>query len=274
LAEPAETTILIDDDICGFDLSATHERVAFLARSGDAAIVGAQIGGLSEQDTVTRMDEALSRLVQPFVNLTDLKSLFRVNGRTATSTDDCKYVSAGYLAFRLALEQIFAFPPGYNEDWLWCLLQSRNPKVRIEESSLRVLHDPPFVLKPTHADLRFELLGDFILECLQLHKTVADSSIEFNLNHLSQQIPLPSFMPLARVSKLLDQIESRSSNSHVRCLEEFGIGQMREMLESGELTIDGAAVLQMWCKDAVAKHQAFAATLSNEHTMSILRSSF
>lgn len=52
VAVPAEMTVLIDDDICGFDLSATHLRINALDHIGQGVIAGADIGGINEQDTI------------------------------------------------------------------------------------------------------------------------------------------------------------------------------------------------------------------------------
>lgn len=267
----AITTILIDDDICGFDLFETHNQITSLANSDKSMILGAHIGGISEHDTITRMHEAIDRIDAQGDTVTDVKSLFRVNGCSAPSARTCRYVSAGYVAFQLVRQQLFAFPPGYNEDWLWCLLQRGDPKIRIDESAQKVLHEPPSVLKPTHADLQFEFIGDFVFECLEQLETDG-SNIESRLNALSQQIPHSSFMPLLRVRDLLTRGETSTLRNRLGVLDEFGLAQMREMWNLGQVNIDGPTVLKTWCKDAVAKHNAFAATLLNESVISTLRS--
>src|SRR5262249_31952658 len=58
----AETTILIDDDICEFDLDATHQSLTSSGYECNGTVVGARICGTSELDTVTRLGHALQRL--------------------------------------------------------------------------------------------------------------------------------------------------------------------------------------------------------------------
>ena len=63
-AVPAETTILIDDDIRGFDVVATHQRISALAQGTWGVIAGAEIGGINEKDTITRLTDALEVLAK------------------------------------------------------------------------------------------------------------------------------------------------------------------------------------------------------------------
>ena len=56
------TTVLIDDDVTGFDLLATHRFLAEMLPLPNGVIVGAQMGGWTEMDTVTRLQDALTRL--------------------------------------------------------------------------------------------------------------------------------------------------------------------------------------------------------------------
>ena len=145
VAVGALTTVFIDDDICGFDLELTHERLGRLTTGPQGLIVGAEIGGQSEMDTLTRLHEAIRPLESQRINYTaPLDELFYLTGVVHAAREANRtWVSGGYMAFNLYPTQLFAFPPGYNEDWLWCLMQSISDEVRVVRSEQVVQHAPP-----------------------------------------------------------------------------------------------------------------------------------
>lgn len=152
-AQPAETTLLVDDDIDNFNLIATHHRLVALAKG--SVIGGAHIGGISELDTVTRLAEAIDHMEHlAGAKPESPRNLFQVS-EDLSCAGACNYVSGGYLAFRLSPDQMFAFPPGYNEDWLWCLLHRSNQHLQIVRFPEVVSHDPPEVRRPSRDDLLF-----------------------------------------------------------------------------------------------------------------------
>ena len=155
VAVPAQTTVFIDDDIHGFNLAETHLKVSALVQSGGGVVAGAHIGGINEMDTITRLSEAIDMIedLPPGMEPQSVRDLFHTRGSSHTGGGGvARYLSAGYLAFRLPSERLFAFPPGYNEDWLWCLLHAEYPKVRILCLDEAVIHDPPSVRRPTRED--------------------------------------------------------------------------------------------------------------------------
>jgi hypothetical protein len=275
VATSAETTVLIDDDIYGFDLFATHNAISELAQDAEGVIAGAEIDGINEQDTVTRLIDAVKMLekLPPGAKARSIRDLFEVPVSSHSGMgNDSRYVSAGCLAFRLPPERMFAFPPGYNEDWLWCLLQSGNSHVRILRLGQKVVHDPPSVRRPTRGDLLFELAGDLVFECLEERDGRNDLNPEAALTALSNRIPRPAFMPSARVLELLENARSSSENGIcLSALEEYGLAVLSDMLRAGELDMDGARVLTDWCGDAIAKHRSLAATLHDERAIFALK---
>lgn len=275
-AVPAETTVLIDDDIYGFDLVATHHRTSKLAQASRGVIAGAEISGINEQDTITRLMGAIDMLekLPPRAKVKSIQDLFHVPD--SSPSDVCsvvRYVSAGYLAFRLPPERLFAFPPGYNEDWLWCLLHGGDETVRIWRSGEVVVHDPPSVRRATREDVIFELVGDLVFDCLEERHGGNDLDPEVVLTDISARLPNPAWMPSARVLELMEKarISSRHGGS-LRLLEEYGLAVLTDMLRSGELDMDGSRVLTDWCRNAIAKQRSVAATLRDEKAMPVLQS--
>ncbi len=160
LAVGAQTTIMVDDDVCHFDLRATVETIDALD-GPEGLVVGATIEGTTEQDTVTRLLEAVRALERAGgKEARGIERLFR-----ATSDVDDReghgygLPSAGYTAFRIPSAKLFAFPPGYNEDWLWSLLHKAEGKTRVLRTAQPVVHAPPALRRSSRIDILFEMVG-------------------------------------------------------------------------------------------------------------------
>lgn len=265
-AVDAQTTVLVDDDICYFDLESTHRMLDAHYRVSGAVVGGAEIGGTTEQDTVTRLSDAI-RLLQSKTHNSAVSAgeLFRVPPDSdSRRADACGWLSAGYVAFRFPATSLFAFPPGYNEDWLWCLLHGAGGEARLLRADQAVVHEPPALRQSTRDDILFELAGDLILDCLAERRYGKLRRPESVLEDLADRAPNPSVMPSVRAERVLKQARGLSENGHGRALadlETYGLSVLRDMLRSGELEMDGTRRLRAWSADAAAKHRSFATTL-------------
>ena len=265
-AVDAQTTVLVDDDICYFDLDATHRILGAHYRAQGGVVVGAEIGGTTEQDTVTRLSDAI-RLLQSKTDNSPVpaEELFQVPPESdGLRADACIWPSAGYMAFRVPPTSLFAFPPGYNEDWLWCLLHGAGGEARLLRADQAVVHNPPVLRQSTPDDILFELAGDLILDCLVERRDGRPRRPELVLEDLADRAPDPSDMPSVRAETVLKQARGLSENGHGRALadlESYGLSVLRDMLRSGELEMDGSKRLRAWSADAAAKHRSFATTL-------------
>ena len=253
----AHTTILIDDDICGFDLELTHERLEQLTTRSQGLIVGAEIGGQSEMDTLTRLHESIRRLESRQINC------------TASSYDmgdiDGGWVSAGYMAFNLHPTQLFAFPPGYNEDWLWCLLHSSSGKVQVVRSEQVVQHAPPEPRRSTPSDILFELAGDLVFDCLCVHCDGEKRTPLATLGDLAQYTPSPEVLPTTRIAEVMELAHQSTSDGPVRSgLNDYGLSAVEAVLRSGELYMRERTILQDWCADAITKHTSYSSLPAHE----------
>lgn len=265
-AVDAQTTLLVDDDICGFDLEATHRMVDEFDRGPGGVVVGAKIGGANELDTVTKLLDAMRALEANNLNTALLaEELFRMPaGHDDHNAGGCRWVSGGYMAFRLPPERLFAFPPGYNEDWLWCLLHDACRDTRLQRADQAVVHEPPLLRRSTRDDIFFELAGDLIFDCLATRPYGRSSRPDAVLEDLGQHTPHPSFMPLVRAEEVLEQACRLSESGHRRAMSEleiYGLSVLRGMQGSGELEMNGSTVMNAWSSDAVAKHRSFTGTL-------------
>ncbi|MEZ6137014.1 MAG: hypothetical protein R3C53_19135 [Pirellulaceae bacterium] len=265
----ARTTILIDDDIHSFNLDRTHHFLEIHGSDTNGIIAGAMICGMSELDTLTRLSDAIV-VLKANPAATDETLVFRAPQMDDTIALRC--VSAGYMAFRLSDASTFAFPPGYNEDWLWCLLHKNTTDLLREDQ--RVVHSPPSIRRSTRDDLRFELSGDLILDCLSEYDGYGCDFMGKLLNTLQNHTPSISLMPVTRVRELLkqhEQLATREGVAGFRIIERNGLNVARNMLRSGELELDGRELLRSWCQDTLTKQQSFAATMNNPNVISSIR---
>lgn len=274
VAWPAQTTILIDDDIRSFDLNATHDCMERHAATSTGTILGVKIGGTTEMDTVTRLSDAMDVLADnPRVSGASLFSA-RANEYLRSK----KFASAGYLALRLSTDNLFSFPPGYNEDWLWCLLQRGSGAAEIVQSHQSVIHQPPVVRRSTQNDLLFELYGDFVLDCMQCIPSGFASGPIAMFDSLKSIEPDESLMPRARIEELilkLRHLESRQPPpSALEQLKDHGLSTCIGLLRFGKLESFEQRWLRGWCCDAICKHQAFSATIQNPVTIEIVKRVF
>ena len=261
----ARTTVLVDDDMCGFDLDVTHHLLDTLEPAPDGLVVGAAICGTTEQDTITRLSDAMGRWkMLARGTAVSIEEFFRATPGDKRGTNERRWVSAGYVAFRLPAARLFAFPPGYNEDWLWSLLHGAGGETRVVQGDQAVEHEPPTLRRSTRDDILFELAGDLVFDCLLEQLDRRPRGPESVLEDLAQHTPDTSVMPSVRVEALLGQARVLSENRHWQApvtLESYGLGVLRGLLWSGQLEMDGNTMLNAWSEDAAAKHRSFATTL-------------
>ena len=83
----AHTTVLVDDDISAFNLDDTHRMLDTFDHGAGGLVAGAEIGGMTEQDTVTRLSDAMCLLTSktqdfPVPTKETLSSASRLRERT------------------------------------------------------------------------------------------------------------------------------------------------------------------------------------------------
>jgi hypothetical protein len=155
--------LLVDDDITGFDIRVTRDWVTHLVQTHCSVVVGAHIGGLDETDVISRLAQGIERACSctNTGGLTDsVRQLFTVTPKAGEIQCEVENVSGGYLSFRFASSDLEPFPPGYNEDWLWCLSLKGKNMASVFRIPQVVTHDPPLIREPSENDLLFELCGD------------------------------------------------------------------------------------------------------------------
>ena len=268
----ARTNVFVDDDMSGFDIEETHRYVEARRAARPSVIVGAEVIGRSEMDTVTKLEEVARRIGLSSCRGTSLEELLAVRGTDHPWPAECGWVSAGYMAFSLDPSQYFAFPPGYNEDWLWCLLHGMSGNVRIVRSPQRVCHMPASTRRPTGGeDLWFELKGDLVFDCLRSLWTDEERTPLETFTALESQRPETEVLPSTRVRETLEEIAKlRMNRRRGSVFEKCGLGVMRRLGEDGGLERAEEAVLGDWCAEARAKHRAYASLLADRTALGVV----
>ena len=265
-------TVLVDDDICNFDVDTTYRAIDGLARSDKGLLVATDIAGTSEQDTVTKLLAAMQILeAAPQGSVVPVEELFRVQGSGTLSCGSSRLpTSAGYLAFRLPLRSVIAFPPGYNEDWIWGLLQQDANAVQVLRMGT-VMHDPASLRRPTVEDVLFELTGDLVYDCASDCIDVSRSNGRgLILDSLLNCRPATPMMPAARALEVRDKARRLADGgcaSGMAALDDYGLSVLRDMLATGNLEVNGEAVLHGWSRDAIVKQASFAATVGDARAL-------
>ena len=273
VAVRARTTILIDDDICGFDLELTHRSFGQLVSGSRGLVVGAEIGGRSEMDTLTQLHDALQQLESEANNHNaPIDKLFcKAGGSHNTGNVNCGWVSAGYMAFNICPTQLFAFPPGYNEDWLWCLMHHIGGEVRVLRSEQIVQHAPPTLRRATRANIRFELAGDLIFESLCAYRDGEQRTPLATLFALAQHVPCAEVLPTSCVAEVINLARALRSNRRMwSCLNHHGLTALEAVTSMGSLHLSEKTILPDWCEDTIAKHRSFSALPANEAVQSVM----
>ena len=269
----AGTTVLIDDDICDFDLEVTHKRLGQLVTGSQGLVVGAEISGQSEMDTLTRVCDVIQRRESRQVDCkAALAEHYHLTGSShGARAVDCGWVSAGYMAFKLHPTQMFAFPPGYNEDWLWCLMHSISGEVRVVRSEQVVRHDPPELRRSTHCNILFELAGDLVFDCLRVYHEGEKRTPLATLCALARHTPNPEVLPTTRVDEVMELArQSTSIGGMQSCLNDNGLSALQELIHTGHLCMSERTILPDWCNDAVAKHWAYSSLPASEAVQSVM----
>lgn len=78
-----------------------------------------------------------------------------------------RHVSGGMMAVMVDPRRTVPFPPGYNEDWNWCLLQSMLEGTEVLVDGRPAYHSPPALRRPDAAGIAWETMGDIMLYSLR-----------------------------------------------------------------------------------------------------------
>ena len=261
LCETNKCTILIDDDIRCINLNLIIPELEKIVKKSKSFIAGVNIAGIDEYSTIERLELALYKLqhfntiISPF----EIKSLFqRSEPKLENHTINVKYVSGGFLAFFLAqnIQDIVAYPPGYNEDWLWCMEIQRRGISKVIKLPHKVVHDPPFIRKVKVNDLKFELLGNLIFDLANetdFMKELYSEGLVNSLVNISKFVPTSDFDNVIKLSHKL-------KNSNI--LNNVGLYSLKKFYNQDFQYYDWIGEVNKWINEARRKQKSFQLALS------------
>lgn len=265
-------TILVDDDITGFDLELTRQKVAEIGGEKGSIIAGAHIAGTDELGVIKRLERALYAFEAKKGCFAQdaLKSLFQIpRPTTLLSPEPVKYVSGGYLAFALpaAKEYYVAFPPGYNEDWFWCIENGRRGVAKVFRLPQVVIHDPPCVREVTEEDVMFEILGNLIFDLTAESCIVPTTKIGEEHNSLTYSpSEIAKYLPTKSICRLIEKSRSCPNRD---VFYDVGLRSLQRLFGNGMQMFDWVKEVNQWQIDSDRKQRSFNFAITAEKSQMV-----
>ena len=174
------------------------------------------------------------------------------------------HTSAGLLGFKLNSNSVIPFPSGYNEDWIWCLLQTAIHGTKINKTILTAFHSPSSFFKPKQEGILWEMMGecffDFILQVLQSNNltTLKDIETKIKINDVINK-------KISSLNSLLSNVESHIKNYSLIQKQELSkytieIKNSQNSLENSNIS----SLVNLWFKDLNKRRVLFSSILGNE----------
>ena len=187
-----ESNLLIDDDITSFNIGFTRKKILQIKKTHKHFIAGVHISGIDERSSIERFKLAIENTK---IKCNSTKELFKIPAiKILQKSKQVNFVSGGYLSFNISKEttNMLSFPPGYNEDWIWCYQNKHINKVKVFRLPQVVIHDPPEIKNISINDLEFEILGEIIVDLVvnNLLEYPYKYSEEHSLELVKQYIPI------------------------------------------------------------------------------------
>lgn len=276
----SEFTFFIDDDMVSCEDNTKNERCFFdhvVANYQDTqnCIIGATLIGILDESYVGRLDylieqnkDSIFRQDSDLDNTED-KWNFKKNplwiDHVLVTDKKPTHTSAGLIALKLDPESIIPFPSGYNEDWIWCLLQSAIYGTKIFVENVTAIHSPPSFFKPDQNGILWEQYGECLFEFLlpviknnaNLHlkeiwgETIQKISINEKIDELDETIQILDKY-IENNHKLDEQQKLNSYKSQIsHTKENLEKTNVREMVDS-------------WFDILNKRHIAFSSIINNK----------
>ena len=184
------TVFCIDDDVVACvprrGLPCFIDTVSDRHRGRRNAIVGARMGGIADDSYAGRLCRlcedgggggaaAGAALLDHERHIVPPSAGWRSDGNPLWTEPAvrrprarrARHVSGGMMAIMVEPRRAVPFPPGYNEDWNWCLLQSMLEGTEVLVDGHPAYHSPPALRRPGAAGIAWETMGDIMLYSLR-----------------------------------------------------------------------------------------------------------
>lgn len=180
------TIFCIDDDVVACvprrGLPCFLDAVSSRHRNRRNAVIGARMGGIADDSYAGRLCRLCESgagagaallgheggILPPSAGWrSDRNPLWTEPAVRRPRARRVQHVSGGMMAARIGPRHAVPFPPGYNEDWNWCLLQSMLEGTEVLVDGHPAYHSPPGLHRPDAAGIAWETLGDIMLYSLR-----------------------------------------------------------------------------------------------------------
>lgn len=176
------TVFCVDDDMvtCRKDLGRPcfFDTVTSSHAKRSNAVIGGRMAGIMDDSYAGRLwslCETGSRAVLYDACMESSRTEWRQAGhplwrdsRAARARPKrASHASGGLMAVQVPRRSLLPFPPGYNEDWNWCLLQSVMRGTAVLTDGRPSYHSPPGLRDLGAADIAWESLGDAMFYALR-----------------------------------------------------------------------------------------------------------
>jgi hypothetical protein len=262
----AEHILLVDDDITEFDIAITRDWVKDLAEEYGSVVVGAHIGGVDETDTISRLESAIQRACTCTRNggqRISARESFTVIPKWTEDVSRSEFVSGGYLSFKFGASvlELEPFPPGYNEDWLWCLSLQQKGKASVFRIPQVIKHDPMVIRSPNEDDVFFELRGDVALENEMAGQVlIREQEISAPSAEAACTQEFDNHGPDRRTEKLLMQIQLHEEQCRTYLFDQFrpfGLEVIKRLQADLRLRLDWSNELHQWKLQSIRNRDSF-----------------
>jgi len=174
------------------------------------------------------------------------------------------HTSAGLLGFKLNSDSVIPFPSGYNEDWIWCLLQTALHGTKINKTELIALHSPPSFFKPKQEGILWEMLGecifDFILQVMNPKNSSTLKDIEIQIK------------PDDVINRKIDSLDSLITNVEKR-VENYSQIQKQELqnylseIKKAKNSLESSnipSLINLWFSNLSKRNAIFSSIVQDE----------
>jgi len=275
----SDLTFFIDDDMVINNDSSTSEPCFFdyvqkTFVDSKNYVVGSTLMGILDESYIGRFAYLANH---------DMNSIFEQDKDLCNSDNDWNFdenplwidtkpspekypthTSAGLLGFKLNLNSVIPFPSGYNEDWIWCLLQTALHGTKINKTKLTAFHSPSSFFKPKQEGILWELMGecffDFILHVIPSNNltTLKDIETKIQTNDVINK-------KIHSLNSLLSHVESHVVNYSLIQKQELTqytieIKNARNRLENANMS----SLVNLWFKDFNKRCVLFSSMLNDK----------
>jgi hypothetical protein len=267
-----EHILLVDDDITEFDVATTRSWMRGLLEEYGSVVAGAHIGGVDETDIISRLEGGIRRACTCGKNnekRISARESFTVSPVSAETVSRSEFVSGGYLSFKFASGEIEPFPPGYNEDWLWCLSLRSKAKASVFRIPQVVTHQPVKLRRPTENDIVFELRGDVAVQFeIASYRSYGPRLVRAGSDG-NRHLQGDGDGPERWVEMLLAEAEQHKERCGASIADQFGpfgLEVVKRMHQDRRLGLDWEGEFDRWKEQSARNRDSFREAMGSEVT--------